>query len=277
MGLRICGLSLLLLAASTLRAQPQSSDPPNDAEVRDVPADPSGEAKGLPRDREEREVSLKTIGPNMLHDQLRIWTFPAKVVTGRHLLPTFAVLGVTGGLIAADPTTGRFFRRHEDSFAGLNEHLTESASTTGSLLTPAALYLTGLVRKDAYMQHTGLLAAQAWVGAEIPNVALRAAFRRSRPVDFTPDGSFRNTWFKAEGNPFAAKGGFPSGHTATAFAVATVVSRRYSHHRWVPFVAYGLASAVAFSRATSGNHFLSDIFFGGAIGYSVGRFVVLRE
>jgi len=226
---------------------------------------------------EEREVSLKTIGPNLLHDQASIWTFPAKVVRGRHVLPTVAVLGITGGLIVADPYTGRFFRRHEDSFSGLNEHLTETVGTAGSLGTPAVLYLTGLIRKDRYMQSTGLLAAQAWVGAEIPNLALRAAFRRMRPLDFEPDGSFRGTWFQTKASPFSAKGGFPSGHTATAFAVATVISRRYGHHRWVPFVAYGLASTVAFSRATSGNHFLGDIFLGGAIGYSVGRFVVLRD
>jgi membrane-associated phospholipid phosphatase len=253
---RVIGLSLCLCGIGALAAQ---DDPQNTA------------AEG-----DEQEVSVKTIGPNLWHDQVRIWTFPAKVVTGHHVIPTVAVLGVTGGLIAADPTTGRFFRRHEATFAGLSDHLTESASTTGSLLTPAAFYLTGLVRKDRYMQTTGLLAAEAWVGAEIPNVALRAAFRRSRPLDFSPDGTFRDTWFKTHGSPFAAKGGFPSGHTATAFSVATVVARRYSRHRWVPWLAYGLASTVAFSRATSGNHFLSDVFFGGAIGYSVGRFVVLR-
>ena len=213
----------------------------------------------------------------MLHHQARIWTFPAKVVTGHHIVPTLAVLGVTGGLIAADPTTGKFFRRHEDTFGGFNDRFPESVGTTGSLLTPAVFYLTGLVRKDKYMQSTGLFAAEAWVGAEIPNLALRSAFRRMRPLDFPPDGTFRDTWFKTKGSPFAAKGGFPSGHTATVFAVATVVARRYRHHRWVPWVAYGLASTVAFSRATTGNHFLSDVFLGGAIGYTVGRFVVLRE
>jgi len=258
----------LLLLVSLRPAHPQPVE---------APADPL-EAPEQVIEGSDREVSLKTIGPNILHDQVKIWTFPTKVVRGRHLLPTVAVLGVTGGLIAADPTTGRFFRRREDTFAGLNEHLTETASTTGSLLTPAAFYLTGLIRKDRYMQSTGLLAAEAWVGAEIPNVVLRASFRRLRPLDFDPaSGSFRNTWFNATGSPLEAKGGFPSGHTATAFAVATVVARRYRHHRWVPWVAYGLASTVAFSRATSGNHFLSDIFFGGAIGYSVGRFVVLRN
>jgi PAP2 superfamily len=254
---RNCGLSLLLLWVGPLVAQEEPKNPGPDPETR--------------------EVSLETIGPNLLQDQARVWRFPAKVLTGHHVVPTLAVVGVTGGLIAADPTTGKFFRRHEDTFSGLNEHLTESVGTTGSLLTPAAFYLTGLVRKDAYMQSTGLFAAEAWVSAEIPNLALRSAFRRARPLDFAPDGTFRDTWFKANGNPFAAKGGFPSGHTATVFAVATVVARRYSHHRWVPWVAYGLASTVAISRATSSNHFLSDIFFGGAIGYSVGRFVVLRQ
>jgi membrane-associated phospholipid phosphatase len=231
-----------------------------------------------PADPQESEISLKTIGPNMLRDQARIWTFPAKVVTGHHVLPTLAVLGVTGGLIAADPTTGKFFRRHEDTFGGFNDRFPESVGTTGSLVAPAAFYLTGLIRKDKYMQSTGLFAAEAWVGAEIPNVVLRNVFRRRRPLDFPPNGTFRDTWFKTHGSPFAANGGFPSGHTATVVAVATVISRRYGkQHKWVPWVAYGLAGTIAFSRATSGNHFLSDIFMGGAIGYSVGRFVVLRE
>ncbi len=258
---RILGL---IFCAAILAAQDPAPDPPDASEPQAAP-------------EPEREVSLKAIGPNILHDQARIWMFPARVATGHHVLPTAGVLAVTGGLIAADPTTGRFFRRHEDSFSGLNQHLTETVGTSGSLGTPAVFYLAGLIRKDRYMQDTGLLAAESWVSAEIPNLALRAAFRRLRPLDFPPDGSFRNTWFKADANPMSAKGGFPSGHTATVFAVATVVAHRYRHHRWVPFVAYGLASTVAFSRATSSNHFLSDIFMGGAIGYSVGRFVVLRE
>src|SRR6185436_1879073 len=135
---RIFGLSLVLFGAGALFAQEPAEASPVPAST----ADSSAASGGV----EEQEVSLKAIGPNMLHDQVRIWTFPAKVVTGHHVLPTVAVLGVTGGLIAADPTTGKFFRRHEDTFAGLSDHLTESVSTTGSLLTPAAFYLTGLVR-----------------------------------------------------------------------------------------------------------------------------------
>jgi len=258
---RIRLFSLVFFCAISVIAQelsPNPEDPANDAE--------------------QPEATLKTVAPDLLHQQIRIWTLPAAVVTGHHVLPTVAVLGVTGGLIAADPTTGKFFRRHEDTFEGFSSHFPESVGTTGSLLTPAAFYLTGLIRKDRYMQSTGLFAAEAWVSAEIPNVVLRNAFRRKRPLDFEPNGTFRDTWFKTHGSPFAANGGFPSSHTATVVAVATVVSRRYGkRHKWVPFLAYGLASTIAFSRATTGNHFLSDIFLGGAIGYSVGRFVVLRD
>lgn len=39
----------------------------------------------------------------------------------------------------------------------------------------------------------------------------------------------------------------------------------------------GLAGAVAFSRVTLSAHFVSDVFVGGALGYSISRFAVLRE
>jgi membrane-associated phospholipid phosphatase len=69
----------------------------------------------------------------------------------------------------------------------------------------------------------------------------------------------------------------PSGHTIAAFSIATVFARRYGNHRWVPFVAYGLAGVVGFSRMTLSAHFASDVFMGAALGYSISRFAVLRQ
>lgn len=72
-------------------------------------------------------------------------------------------------------------------------------------------------------------------------------------------------------------GGFPSGHTIAAFSVATVIARRYGKtHRWVPYLAYGLAATIGFSRVTTLAHFPSDVFLGAALDYSVSRFAVLR-
>ena len=60
-------------------------------------------------------------------------------------------------------------------------------------------------------------------------------------------------------------GGFPSGHIVAAFSVATVFANRYRAHRWVPWVAYGLAGGLSRLNAP---HFPSGIFFGAALGYS---------
>ena len=127
------------------------------------------------------------------------------------------------------------------------------------------------------LKRTGLLAAEAWVGADLTNIAFRTVTRRLRPLDVPPGGDFSDTWFKTGANPLKSSGSFPSGHSAWFFAVATVVARRHSNHKWVPFVAYGLATVGSLSRITSSNHFVSDNVFGAALGYSIGRFVVLRQ
>jgi len=136
---------------------------------------------------------------------------------------------------------------------------------------PAVFYIVGLTTKNNYTKNTGMLAAEALLNAEIPNLVLRNTTRRLRPSEALAQDSLSNTWFKTTGNPLTAKGSFPSGHTAAAFAVASVIADRYHQHRWVPFVAYGLATAIGFSRTSSNSHYLSDVAFGGMIGYSVGH------
>lgn len=61
---------------------------------------------------------------------------------------------------------------------------------------------------------------------------------------------------------------FPSGHSATTFAAATVVQRRYGWKAGVP--AYALASYVAASRVNDRRHYASDVIFGAGLGIAVG-------
>jgi len=56
-----------------------------------------------------------------------------------------------------------------------------------------------------------------------------------------------------------------------------VIARQYKNHKWVPYVAYGLAGVIGFSRLTLSAHFLSDVFMGAALGYTIGRYDVLRN
>ena len=242
------------------------------AQAPDPPADHSSDAAG-----QEREVSWKKLFPNFLDDQKHIWLFPSQVVRGRDLVPTAAVLGVSGALTVADPIEGRYFRANSETYHTFNKAFTGTTTTAEIFAVPIAFYLVGRVRKDSYAEHTALLSAQAVADVEIPNVILRTSTRRLRPADVPINGNFSDTWFDAGTNPLKAKGSFASGHAASAFAVATIVARRYSHRRWVPYVAYGAAGLLAFSRVSHEAHFLSDTFFGSAMGYAVGRFVVLRQ
>lgn len=60
---------------------------------------------------------------------------------------------------------------------------------------------------------------------------------------------------------------FPSGHTANAFAGATMLSIEYGQtHRWVPYVSYGFASGIGIMRMANDKHYISDVLFGAGLG-----------
>jgi membrane-associated phospholipid phosphatase len=227
---------------------------------------------------EDREVSWKKLIPNILEDQKRIWTFPVHIAKGNDLVRVALFSGVTAGLVfGADPPVAHYFRNTND-FHGFNQVFSSTNTTLATLAVPLAMYGTGLIRKDSKMTNTALLIGEAVADSEVVLEVLKPAVARVRPSDLPPNASFKDTWSEG-GNRFSAShNSFPSGHAIAAFSVATVVSRRYGRqHRWVPIVAYGAAAAIGFSRLTLSAHYLSDVFVGGALGYSISRFAVLRQ
>ena len=65
---------------------------------------------------------------------------------------------------------------------------------------------------------------------------------------------------------------FPSGHTSTTFAAATVATHYYGWKVGVP--TYAIAALVGASRVEKGKHYLSDVVFGATLGYIAGRTAV---
>jgi membrane-associated phospholipid phosphatase len=257
---RISYILLLSLLSPGLWAQ---SVPPNGADASSTPrADQPF----------ERPITWKQLIPNILDDQKQIWTFPARILQNNNWVPVLAVSAVTAGLIAADPLDTPYFRR-TSSFHGFNSVFTGNATSLGTVLAPVSLYAVGLIRKDSYATKTALLAGEAVADAEILTTVFKAVDRRVRPSDLPSGSKLGDTWFEGK----RTSGSFPSGHTIAAFSIATVIARRYSNHRWVPYVAYGLAGLVGFSRITLSAHFPSDVFIGAALGYSISRFSVLRQ
>jgi membrane-associated phospholipid phosphatase len=70
-------------------------------------------------------------------------------------------------------------------------------------------------------------------------------------------------------------GAWPSGHTSSSFAFAAVLDEYYGPKVGIP--AYILAGLVGWERIDDREHDLSDVVFGAALGYVIGRTVSERH
>jgi len=66
---------------------------------------------------------------------------------------------------------------------------------------------------------------------------------------------------------------FPSGHTASAFAMASVLERHFGKKAGIP--SYAFASYVALARLSANKHHMSDVIIGAGIGIAAGRTVTM--
>ena len=121
------------------------------------------------------------------------------------------------------------------------------------------MYAWGHLARDERSRETGVLATEAMLDVLPMQYALRGATGRLRPYQ----SNYQNDFFQGGDS-------FPSNHAAVAFAFASVVAHEY-HNAWAQFGAYGLATGISLARVAASQHFLSDAFIGGLIGYQVGR------
>jgi membrane-associated phospholipid phosphatase len=225
----------------------------------------------------ERPVSWKLLVPNLLHDQKQIWTFPAYAATGKHWKPALGFVAATAGLVAVDPFDSPYFRS-TSTYRGFNQVVSSRNTSIGMVALPAGFYALALARRRPYDQHTSLLLGEAVLDAEFLTQIMKSTDRRLRPGDVPPTRGFSDTFFgDKKGGVLSGRGSFPSGHEIAAFSVATILANRYSRHRWVPWVAYGLAGLVGFSRVSLQSHFTSDVFAGAVLGYAISHYVVLQQ
>ena len=138
---------------------------------------------------------------------------------------------------------------------------TEAANSLGTpqVLVPALAAMYFLGKKGD--KDTANMAVSALASAAIMTQGMKYMTGRARPNmpnagDFTgPHGG-------------AGYSSFPSGHTAAAFAVATVLANRRPDQKWLY---YGLATAVGVARVRKSAHFPSDVLVGAAVGMYAGN------
>ena len=238
--------SIHTLAQEPLTAEPKTPDP--------VPT---------PTPRPANELEKKFF-VNLLQDQGAIWTSPFHLVRGD------AKWGIpltvsAAALFATDRHTSGALVENGDNLSRLR--ISNDISQLGAFYTTggiaAGFYIAGRATHNARARETGVLAAEALLNSSIVVEALKTVSQRQRPPTDNSSGEF-----------FDGGSSFPSGHAISAWALATVIAEEYGQHRpWMRFGLYGLATAVAVSRYTGRNHFLSDVLLGSAMGYGIGRFV----
>jgi membrane-associated phospholipid phosphatase len=238
------------------------------------PAAPQASQEAAPQAAGESPKTLSDAGRELLREAGRIWTSPARI-RNRDVLPLIAVTAGTTFLIAGDEAIRDGFHSYADRHAwvgDLSPVITQFGGLAG-FATAGAFYGAGLLFRDERAKETGYLAGSAILQAMLVDNVLKVLTGRQRP--YVADGEDRwggpAAFFKGSGGDNAA---FPSGHSATAFALATVVSMEYGRQAWVPVVAYTLAAGVGLSRMALDRHWSSDVFVGAIVGHFIGRLVV---
>jgi hypothetical protein len=129
-------------------------------------------------------------------------------------------------------------------------------------LVPNGLYILGMgldgYFRDQEQYKKSLLMLKATAYASSLTTLLKYSVREKRP-----NGNGRNS--------------FPSGHSTTAFAFASVIGS--VHGVWWGMGAYSLAGLVAYSRMNDNAHYLHDILAGATIGlgYGLGLSALFKE
>lgn len=121
--------------------------------------------------------------------------------------------------------------------------------------------IVAFAAKNKKLQQTAIIWAGSLLINSIITDQLKTSFQRYRPDSGDPYNTF--DWRKG---PKLNKS-FPSAHTSNAFTTATVFATQYKTIKWVPPVAYTLASLVGLSRIYDNAHWASDILAGAAVGF----------
>jgi membrane-associated phospholipid phosphatase len=214
-----------------------------------------------PGDTEHIGPLAHKLAANIWLDQRTIWTSPFHM----HKANAGKWIGFTALIAGAVLTDRRTSHLLENSPGQVRwgDHVSNIGAAWTVLPVFAGFYAAGVLADDEKARETGILSGEAILDSLIVVEGLKLAAGRNRPNAPSKPGDF-------------LQGGasFPSGHSGETWALASVIAHEYANRKWVPWVAYGLATTVAAARITAQKHYTSDVIAGSAIGFFAGRFVV---
>lgn len=144
---------------------------------------------------------------------------------------------------------GKFIRNYNKVISRTEPYITVGV--------PVAMALTAWAKHDRELLKDAVYVGTSVAGTFVLTYGMKYLVDRERPFDRYPD---RVHAYSYESSP-----SFPSGHTATAFALATSLSIKYP--KWYVIAPSAFwACSVGVSRMNEGVHYPSDVLAGAAIG-----------
>lgn len=187
----------------------------------------------------------------------------------------FLAAGFGLGMLALFPLDQQFATRLQSPALQGNRSYDRAATTLEKITSPGAYYIGGslfIVGKLAGFDRAadmGLHVTESVLLAEGIGFVLKRGIGRARP--YVSDAQNSRDFSVGTGFGTGDRRSLPSGHTYTAFALASAMTSEL--RSWKPrsawFVApvlYGGASLVGLSRMYHNQHWASDIALGAAIG-----------
>tara|TARA_R110002072_G_scaffold180835_13_gene336852 strand:- start:434 stop:1423 length:990 start_codon:yes stop_codon:yes gene_type:complete len=182
------------------------------------------------------------------------------------------VAAATGLLMLADKEINDTWR--DDIHSGPLDDVLDAMEHFGDsqtvLIAAGAGYVVGELIGTERDKEAALLVAQSFLLSAGLTQGLKMAFRRDRPDDSRDD---QFSFFSSDSSK--TNSSFPSGHATNAFSMAAVLTNVYEPNApWLGWVLYPIATMTSLARINNERHWASDVVFGGALGYFIGRMVV---
>jgi membrane-associated phospholipid phosphatase len=215
-----------------------------------------GQSLDLPRDAEPaKSFDTRGLFDAPKQDRRTLSAFPKNL--GRNFIGVFSKENLVPFVVGAGMTTlsSAYDYQTEHALLGSCSTCGKTGSTLGgAAVVPVvgALFVAGRFAPEGRFQSATYDFAQAMIVNGAYTGILKYTVKRERP-----DGSDSLS--------------FPSGHTSSAFALASVATHHYGWKLGAPL--YALAAGIGYARIEQDRHHLSDVIAGATLGFVVGRTV----
>ncbi len=188
----------------------------------------------------------------------------------RQWIVASGAVSISTMIMVGDKRIADFFQANKSEFT---EDVAFWAEKGGSQahIGLAATYVVGTILKNKKLKKAATLAFSSMLISGVVVQGLKKVIGRTRPY------ATNSQWdFKGPVQMSSRHNSFPSGHTASAFAVAASIATVYDS-KLVKILAYAAAALTGLSRVHDNKHWMSDVFMGAVIGTASGIFITKRH